>query len=318
MATQQYPKAKALLDKFHAGECSSEELALLNSWYHGLQSEAQLEDSLAQRERFLANFRKHVAQQQKTKVLPLILKWTAAAAVIALAGIGYFSIDHKLNGTPKTAAANIFRVKNTSGGIKKVTLPDSSVIWMNANASMSFKEDADTKTRWVAFEGEGYFEVGHSSEQPFVIVTRDVVVKVLGTRFNLEAYRDEKMTRVSLASGKVRVSAKENQLAQTVLQPGQAASYFPEDSLIITHSIDTSLAAAWMEGGFTASQLTVKDAFTRLCESNGYEINWENERRLDKHITIALPKQRFSQMMDDLCYMTHKQYRIKNKLITIF
>lgn len=315
---QQYPKAKALLDKFHAGECTPEELALLNSWYNGLQSEAQVENALAQRERFLTGFRHHISQKQKNNIRPLLLKWTAAAAVLVLAGTGYFLSQHKKTASPQALADNTFRVKNTSGMIKKIILPDSSVIWMNANATLSWKEDQDTKTRWVAYEGEGYFEVDHSSEQPFVIVTRDIVVKVLGTRFNLEAYPDEEMTRVSLLSGKVQVAPKGNTRCQSVLEPGNAAAYFPEDSVLVTHAIDTTLASSWMEGGFTANQLSVKDAFTRLCESNGYLVEWKNERHLQKKISIAFPKQKFGLMMDDLCYMTRKQYKITNKLVTIF
>ncbi|UYQ91217.1 FecR family protein [Chitinophaga horti] len=319
MPTSQYPNAKALLDKFHAGECTPEELALLDSWYKGLHNNAPVEHAESQQERFLAGFRDYVAKKQKHNIRPLVRKWAAAASVILLAGIGYFSAkQQQLHKAKQATADNIFHVRNTSGMIKKVMLPDSSVIWMNANASLSWREEAASKTRWVAFEGEGYFEVERSSERPFVIVTRDVVVKVLGTRFNLEAYRDEKMTRVSLASGKVQVSSKANRQTQAILEPGRAAAYFPDDSVLVTHEIDTTLSTAWMDGGFTAEQLSIKDAFTRLCESNGYEVAWQNERRLQKKITIAFPKQRFGQTMDALCYMTHKNYTIKNKLVTIY
>lgn len=321
MASQQYPKAKALLDKFHAGKCTPEELALLNSWYDGIRSEVEVENTLAQRERFLAAFRQHVAHQHKSNIRPFIWKWSAAAAVLLLAGSVYFLGGyHKAAPPANTAAAveNIFRVRNTSNVIKKVVLPDSSVIWMNANATLSFREDAGNKTRQVSFQGEGYFEVNRSAQSPFVIVTRDLVVNVLGTSFNLEAYPEEKMTRVSLTSGKVQVAPKQNNFTKTILEPGQAASYFREDSLLATYSIDTTLTAAWMQGGFTANQLTVKDAFTRLCERSGYELNWENERHLQKRITINFPKQTFVQTLDDLCYMTRKKYRISNKIVTIF
>lgn len=319
MEQQKYPGAKALLEKFHAGQCTPEELALLDEWYANLgdPAAAQLpvEAADAQREAFLERFRTATAPQKVVRMMPPAAKRLLAASILLLVGLALAWLY--LRRTPQvTPVATALVVENGSGSIKKVTLPDSSEVWLNANASLRWNEDPANKERHLELTGEAFFDVEGSSDHPFILHTRDFTVRVLGTTFSVEAYPQENMSRVSLVSGKVKVCSNADSSVATMLQPGFAATVGKGDSLMLVAAADTS-AASWKEGGFAVSALSVRDAVTRLCGRYGYTVRWENTHHLNKQITVALPAQPFEDMLGSLCYMNHKRFSISGKLVTI-
>ncbi|QEH41695.1 FecR family protein [Chitinophaga sp. XS-30] len=321
MESQKYPGAKALLEKFHAGKCTPEELALLDEWYESLgngQTEGlSPEETAAKREAFLAGFRSSLPQPKTFRLFPPAVKRMLAASVVLTAGLA-FAWMYSRRTPPPQSENNAMLVQNGSGTIKKVILPDSSEVWLNANASLRWEEDPLTQERHIALTGEGFFEVHKDSRRPFIIHTRDLTIRVLGTAFSVEAYPGEKMSRVSLLSGKVQVLARTDSAVKTILEPGYAARYDPEGSRMLIAKEDMKLATTWKEGGFTASGLSVHDAMVRLCEKNGYSVRWVNKKDIEKNITVAFPPQSFEKMLGNLCYMNHKRFRISGKLVTIY
>jgi ferric-dicitrate binding protein FerR (iron transport regulator) len=88
--------------------------------------------------------------------------------------------------------------------ILKDTLPDGSVITLNKNASLVYPEKFKGDTRSVSLTGEAFFEISPNKEKPFVIGVNDVMVKVVGTSFNIRSSRGT--TEVIVESGIVQVT----------------------------------------------------------------------------------------------------------------
>jgi transmembrane sensor len=318
MAPKKYPRAHALLEKFHAGKCTPEELAILDSWYDGLSNIADIPatDASHYQQQFLANFR---SQLPGTKIVwwkQAAIKWTAAAAsIILLAGAGYWWLHAAQQKTIRPGDIKSFLVTNETSHVKLVVLPDSSHIWLNAAASLRWKEDFNQKVRSVQLTGEGFFDVHGQTGKPFTIRTRDLTIQVLGTQFNVEAYPAEGVTRVSLLQGKVKVNAgKDN----TILKPGYAAVYNNEDKGLAVAEADASKMAVWREGIFIATDLPLRDAVMRLCTRYGYNVRWENAQGADKNISVMFKSEAFLKMLDNLCYISRKHYRIAEKQVTIY
>lgn len=313
MTQKQHARAKALLEKFHAGKCTPEELALLDEWYERLGDDTSdilpAAESTAYREMFLENMRSSLP---KRKIFTLGRVLAAACLLLAI-GTATLWIQ-KEHQAPRQPSNPVMVVNNGPGGIKKVTLPDNSEVWLNANASMRWMEDLKKKERHLTLIGEGYFDIQSDASRPFIIHTRDVAIRVLGTAFCVEAYPKEKMTRVSLLHGKVQV---ETPAGNTVLEPGFAATYSKQNALLAVAETDTTMAVNWKDGGFAVSGLTFSTAVTRLCELHGYTVHWKNEEDIHKNISVALPPQSFEKMLGDLCYMNHKKFTISGKLVII-
>src|SRR5690606_33142812 len=106
------------------------------------------------------------------------------------------------------------------GGNFQLTLPDGTLVSMNAGSSLSYPLWFGNKERRVTLSGEAYFDVSHDAERPFHVVSGDIDVQVLGTRFNMTAYRDEPGAAVTLETGRVEVSRGDHSLT---LAPGEQA-----------------------------------------------------------------------------------------------
>lgn len=318
MAPKKYPRAHALLEKFYAGKCTPEELAILDSWYDGLGNDADMPaaDASHYQQQFLANFRNGLPGVKIVWWKQSAIKWTAAAAsILLLAGAGYWWIHQAKQKTNPSADNAAFLVTNETNHIKLVILPDSSHIWLNAAASLRWKEDFNQKVRSVQLTGEGFFDVHGQTGKPFIIHTRDLTIQVLGTQFNVEAYPAEGLTRVSLVQGKVKVRAgKDN----TILKPGYAAVYNNEEKGIAVNETDAGKVAAWREGAFSATDLPLRDAVMRLCTRYGYNVRWENAQGADKNISVMFRTDTFTKMLDNLCYISRKRYRISERQVTIY
>lgn len=321
MANDNPSRATALLAKFEAGTCTPEELAILEQWYSALEADNAVQLSAQQtrqyRQAFLHTFRSSL--QQQTVPLPAIRKpvrvmpWLAAACVLLLAGIGY----KWLWNTPAPPAVTVKRhvVANTTGHVKRIVLADSSVVWLNAHASLSWMDN--TPARRVTLKGEGYFEVRTNAQQPFVVDTRNMQVTVLGTAFNIEAYDAEQTTRVALLNGSVQVNATADSSHRTLLKPGQLATLAAGKPLAIA-AADTDRMAGWTNGGFVVNNIPLKDAVARLCERNGCTLEWKNTKDMHKLISASFMRENFEQSLANLCYLSSKQYKRQNNHITIY
>lgn len=318
MAPKKYPRAHALLEKFHAGKCTPEELAILDGWYDGLENIEGIPevDTTQYQQQFLANFRSRFPGAKVVWWKQTAIKWTAAAAsIVVLAGAGYWWLHAAQQKTMHPGDNKSFLVTNETSNVKLVVLPDSSHIWLNAAASLRWKEDFNQKVRSVQLTGECFFDVRGQTGKPFIIRTRDLTIQVLGTQFNVEAYPAEGVTRVSLLQGKVKVCAgKDN----AILKPGYAAVYNNEDKGLAVAEADASKMAIWRDGIFIATDLPLRDAVMRLCTGYGYSVRWENAQGADKSISVMFKKETFIKMLDNLCYISRKHYRIAERQVTIY
>ncbi|BAV09683.1 FecR family protein [Filimonas lacunae] len=308
--------AKALLEKFQAGHCTPEELAILDQWYATLEEDhpAQLSAQQTQqyKQQFLHTFRNRLQPPAIIRTSIPVIRWLAAACVLLLAGAGYRWLLHQQ--AQPVAAGNMQIVANTTSHVKKIALADSSIVWLNAHASLSWKQ---ATTRQVTLEGEGYFEVHTNTQQPFTVNTRDMQIKVLGTAFNVEAYTAEKMTRVALVNGRVQLRAAADSNNHTLLQPGQIAVLTANQPWAIT-TANTDAVASWTNGGFVVNNISVKDAVARLCERNACTLEWKSIKDIQKIISVAFMRESFEQSLSNLCYLLHKQYKIQGNHVTIY
>ncbi len=153
-------------------------------------------------------------KKKRGRVLPLLLKITAAAMVVA--GV-FFTITHFTKGTDNSIKTYVAAY----GERKNIQLPDGSIVTLNAGSNIKINEKFGTGTRDVFLEGEAFFEVKHDTSLPFIVHTSAMDVKALGTAFNVKAYLNEKVTAASLIRGLVEVTLKEDNNLKMLLYPNQ-------------------------------------------------------------------------------------------------
>ena len=129
--------------------------------------------------------------------------WLVAASIAALLVMGWWVFRPNMNSnTFKSLATN-------KRQIKKVELPDHSVVWLSNNSELSFDPKLNqNKVREVKLRGEAYFEVQANPQKPFRIETPHGLIEVLGTSFNVRALKTEAQTEVQVMSGRVALMGK--------------------------------------------------------------------------------------------------------------
>lgn len=134
------------------------------------------------------------------------------------------------------------------GGQYQVVLPDGSTARLNAASSISFPASFPGNTRNVKITGEVYLSVAREPNQPFIVEANGSTIKVLGTAFNINAYKEEVFTRTTLVEGAVTITAGNKQL---LLKPGQQAAVPADNSNIqLVEEADMQKVLAWTNGLF--------------------------------------------------------------------
>jgi ferric-dicitrate binding protein FerR (iron transport regulator) len=133
--------------------------------------------------------------------------WPRWAAILIPATLMTVAIWYWLNGpTEKTFVT-------AAAETTELTLPDGTLVTLNENSRVSFPEKFSETRRTVHMEGEAFYEVKKDANRPFVILTSQCEIRVLGTAFNLRAYAKEGFTEVQVADGLVKMRVTDTESA---------------------------------------------------------------------------------------------------------
>ena len=158
-------------------------------------------------------------------------------------------------------------MRTETGVIGRVVLPDGTEVWLNAESRITFPNEFSSAQREVEIEGEAYFDVVKDDQHPFIVHTKYFTTKVLGTSFDVKAYRKE-TAHVVLVSGKVEVTAYEKH--KQTLSMGEMAS-FGNDGQMQKTNVDTYSYIQWKDGFFYFDRTPLGDIMREL--GRWYDIN---------------------------------------------
>jgi transmembrane sensor len=233
---------------------------------------------------------------------------------ITKSGDGQLTYTLMPNGNHTAPVEGYNTIETPKGGQYQVVLPDGSKIWLNAHSSLRLPLSLSTgRERRVELKGEAYFEVSHQPERPFIVMSGQQSVHVLGTHFNVKAYADEGDIKTSLLEGKVRVTAGSHQVT---LAPGQQARL--ADEHITVAEVDTNEAVAWKEGYFRFDDERLEDIMRSVARWYDVDVVFENEAL--KEETFAAVTTRFAKISTLLKIMEQTgdvQFRVEGKTIHI-
>ena len=245
---------------------------------------------------------------------------------VALGADQQIVIDNeKVIDLSKTSENNLSKMNEVVipfGKKSQLILADGTKVWLNAGSRMAFPTSFHGKTREIFLDGEAYFEITHQNELPFVVNTGDIVVKVLGTRFNLSAYKTDNLTETVLLEGKVVVrelSALGYLKGETILTPNQKASYNRNDrSISVKNEPDVDLSIAWIDGMFKFSQQTLVEVLNKLERYYNVQFLYDKDFPKTDLISGKLDlKDSVERVMLALADVADLQYRINSEKIYI-
>ncbi len=164
------------------------------------------------------------------------------------------------------------KIETPRGGKYEVNLPDGSKVWLNASSSLRFPALFAGKTREVELTGEAFFDVAKNPDKPFKVITKDQVVEVLGTQFNINSYSDEGPIKTTLIEGSVKIIYKDQVV---LLSPGE--QFRPQSSIAKVIPADTEEVVAWKKGYFLFKNEDIKSIMRKLSRWYDVDVSYSGE-----------------------------------------
>jgi ferric-dicitrate binding protein FerR (iron transport regulator) len=202
----------------------------------------------------------------------------AASLFLPLAVVSYLLWSGFFNNAQETAYASLY---SPLGARTNFHLPDGSEGWLNGGSTLYFPATFSGRYREVRLEGEAYFDVISNAKKPFVVNTDRIKAVALGTAFNVDAYKDDPVSKVTLASGKLELFDAKDQGMQNVLgelDAGFQFTYFKDLNSHLIKDADVMKATAWKEGKLVFRDDPMEEVVSRLDRWYNVDIEIENEK----------------------------------------
>ena len=208
----------------------------------------------------------------------------ASLAALALGAAFWFYGAQRATQTYKTAY----------GETQQVVLPDGSLVTLSANSSLKYQQHENGREVWL--QGEGFFEVLHTSDdQSFIVHTRGPEVEVLGTAFYVN--NREKQVRVVLNSGRVRVH---NELQEVRMVPGELVAYQEETRRLTKRTTNPEQYSAWKDNQLVFDNTPLGEIAQLLEDRYAYEIIFEDALAKREAFTGTFPADRIHILLTTL------------------
>ncbi len=182
-----------------------------------------------------------------------VIVWMAAAIIPVLILLGLL-MGH--NETTHLSATQ--KIVYTTGEYesKRFTMPDGTEVVLNENSRLEYLNDRET-----SLVGEAYFNVESDPSHPFIVDAGKAKIKVTGTEFNINAYRDSNHTNIDHYAGKVEVTIGGNSY---MMSPGERIHYDHLANQVSRTTAEKSLKPEWMQDRLSMIDKTIPEILASL------------------------------------------------------
>lgn len=197
------------------------------------------------------------------------------AFMVLITGTIYLFIQKNSANQPSEQVISSIVTKN--GNRTKIVLPDGSQVWLNAGSNLDYNNSVFNKDlREVTLNGEAYFDVTKNAHKPFIIHTKKMDVKVVGTAFNVRSYSYEKTAEASLIRGSIEVTLKDRKDQVITLKPNEKISIATDEPKQQVTKIDKTTAVKYETK--TIPEIVVKELKPNPTNNIIAEIAWTQNR----------------------------------------
>lgn len=245
------------------------------------------------------------------------INWAVQAAAVLLLSVIFSGVYTYLNRDSFVLSNQTVyqEIKAAFGTQAKVELADGTTVFLNSGSKLRFPQTFDNmKTRKVELDGEGYFSVTRNAKQPFIVEANKLDIKVLGTKFNVDAYTGNELVLVTLVEGSVKLqdnSGEENKDWMELL-PNQVASLnLADNTLIKTDVTDLRKYTAWVNGRIVFFGDPIQTVVKKLENWYNVDISISDERLENYKFTGTFIDEPLEQVLNILSLTSPMTYDIQ-------
>ncbi|SNY92070.1 FecR family protein [Flagellimonas pacifica] len=200
-----------------------------------------------------------------------------------------------------------------------LTLSDGTKVWLNAGTRLKFPQNLNstTQNRIVYLDGEAFFDVIKDEKRPFIVNAENLDIKVLGTQFNVSAYKSDGEIATTLVEGSVNVYENSNPDAKILLTPNHQASFIKENGSMSKKKVDTRLYTSWMENRLIIDNLTFEEVLIKLERTHNVSIINQVGKLKSEVYKGEFENEDIQNILQTIAVSTPFTYKIENNVITI-
>jgi len=196
-----------------------------------------------------------------------------------------------------------------------LTLPDGTMIRLNAESKLRYPKKFTGQTRKVYLEGEAFFDVVKNPKMPFIIETGNINTKVLGTSFNIKSEEGYNKVQVTVVSGLVEVEEKTSK-SKIKLKPNEAGIYDSDGTGIQKQKIaDLGDIVGWKEGILSFKANSFDEVCNKIEKWYGVEIVLPKDFEYPGIYNGTFKNKTLKKVLEGMTYALNLDYEIKEKQV---
>ena len=323
---------KEIILRFLAGNASSEEIVLLQTWLEESEANRQYFDevnSTYQASITLNRLNQHKVDHawrtlsQRIEREPIVhkkrpnsrslyvYKIAATVCLLVASAVLLFKV------VPRTThEQHALIVRNSKGNNTRILLPDSSTVWLNANSTLEYTNEFGNTTREVTLKGEAFFDV-KKGNKAFIVKTDKIQVHVKGTRFNVEAYKKNATVKTTLEEGKVELHVDGSNKFFT-MKPGDQIILNTRLNDVVVKKVNPLDVSAWKEDRLVFENTPLSEVIAKL--ENRYKVNIkvESKKVLRERLSMTIEQEDIEEVLDLIKLSSRLQIKMDGNEIVLY
>ena len=233
----------------------------------------------------------------------LLFSRVAAILFIALLTVSGLFIS---NSVRRTTGSEVIAPR---GQKSKAILEDGTVVWLNSGSSIRYTSNYNKRNREVELTGEAYFVVSKNKKLPFIVKSSDLIIKALGTTFNLMAYPEDETLAITLIEGKVQVRAPDNKIIN--LSQNQKAIYNKPNNSFIIEKVDPVFSISWKDNVLKFDNQPLPEILTHFERWYDVKIYYPENLLKDQRFTMTIKTESLREVLELIRISTPIKFKIE-------
>jgi ferric-dicitrate binding protein FerR (iron transport regulator) len=214
-----------------------------------------------------------------------------------------------------TTTEVFYEVSSSADAITKVDLADGTIVWLNHKSTLRYPARFKGRTRNVKLSGEGYFDVSHNPDVPFVVSAGPINIIARGTEFNVCAYPDDDKTEATLVEGEIEIDKPGDRSPgpkSITLKPSERIIYDSSCRTMTSQMTVDDRYYAWKSGRLVFKNEPMEEVVKKLSRWFNVDIEIRDSGLNDLTYTATFVDETLPQVMDLLAIATPIDYSIRN------
>ena len=205
------------------------------------------------------------------------------------------------------------------GAHTKLYLPDGTLVWLNAGSKIIYSQGFGVDDRRLRLEGEGYFEVMKNEEVPFEINTKELNLRVLGTKFNFRNYPDDEEVTVNLMEGKVALRNGIREMPELYLTPDEKMVLNKVTGQMVKRSTRAAKANVWINDELFFDEELLEDIAKKLMRSYNVKVEVADSLRNKRFYgSFGISANTIDKILDVMASTQQMNYKYENGVYILY